>query len=427
MMTLLRDLTPLNRVICSRDMDATVAYLKERLPFQEHTYPADAPYNGWMIPPRWDVRRAQISHLGRVIYDGRHHPLAVISLSTSFEGTVDREELRRHLHYDHRYPDAIPFHFRQLFRSWQRDWGFCVPQTFYDELAEGDYEVIIETEEGPGTLKALTLDLPGRSSDTVVFGANLDHPGVANDGLSGVAVGIALFEALRQRREPARFGYRLVLAPGIMGNEYYLGHLPLEQRECLLEGVMLEMLGSSTELTLQFSRGQQSNLELALASVLETRDCRHRTGAFARWLINDEYIWEAYGIPMASLSRYPYPEYHCDRDSVERIRPERLEEAVAVLQEAVELLESGAVVRKRFTGNICLSHPDYDLYVDPGQVAFGDVPDERRQKLRRLMELVPTLTRPTGVALLAERVGLPVSTVEEYLGKWAQRGLVELS
>lgn len=427
MLRLLQDLTPLNRVICSRDMDATVAYLKQCLPFQEHAYRAEAPYNGWVIPPSWDVRRAEIRHQGHVIYDGRHHPLAVMALSAPFEGTVSREELRRHLHYDHRYPEAIPFHFRQLFRSWERDWGFCVPQTFHDDLVEGDYHVVIETEEGPGTLRALTYDLPGRTRDTIVFGANLDHPGVANDGLSGVAVGIALFEALGRRREPRRFGYRLVLAPGIMGNEYYLGRLPEAQRACLLEGVMLEMLGSPTELALQFSRGRQSNIEQALAAVLDRRQSHHRTGAFARWLINDEYIWEAYGIPMASFSRYPYPEYHCDRDSVELMRPECLEEAVSVLHEAIDLLESGAVVRKRFTGNVCLSHPEYDLYIDPGQVAFGDVPDPRRRRMRQLMELIPTLTRPTGVALLAERVGLPVADVEAYLEKWARCGLVELS
>ncbi|MFC3285517.1 DUF4910 domain-containing protein [Litchfieldella rifensis] len=426
MMEILADLTPLNRVVCSSDYDHTVEYMMSRLPFRALSYSSEDHYNGWLIPPKWDVKVAAIYHGGRRIYDGRRHPLAVMALSSPFRGTVNREELRRHLHYDHRDPDIIPFHFRQMFRSWRRDWGFCVPQTFYDSLDEGDYEVVIETTEAPGMLRVLDYSLQGRSTDTIVFGANLDHPGVANDGLSGVAVGVALFKAL-QNRPQTHFSYRLVLAPGIIGNEYYLGHLPQQERECLLEGVMLEMLGSPTELALQFSRQQQSNIELALAGALQQGGCQHHTGEFASALINDEYIWEAYGIPMASLSRYPYPEYHSDRDNLALMRPERLDGALQVLLQAIETLESSAIVSKRFIGNICLSHPDYDLYIDPGQVAFGDIPDDQRRRMRQLMELIPTLSRPTSVALLAERVGLPISVVEDYLGKWAARGLVALS
>ncbi|MDI5920860.1 DUF4910 domain-containing protein [Halomonas sp. LR5S13] len=427
MMMLLEDLAPLNRAVCSPDTDRAVDYLKSLLPFKEHAYPDTDVYNGWVIPPSWHVEVATMHHGGELVYDGKHHALGVMALSSSFQGRVSREELREHLYFDHRDPEAVPFHFRQQFRSWQRDWGFCVPKRLFDTLPDGDFDICIQTRESPGTLRALTYDLPGNSPETIVFGANLDHPGVANDGLSGVAVGIALFKALARRHSPRRFSYRLVLAPGIIGNEYYLGKLPDEEREHILEGVMLEMLGSSTELALQYSRSAHSNIEMALAKVLERRGARHRTGGFASWLINDEYIWEAYGIPMASLSRFPYPEYHSDKDSVEMIRRGCMQEALDVVAEAVGLLESGCVLHKRFRGNVCLSHPSYDLYIDPGQVAFGDIPDDSRRRMRQLMELVPTLDRPTSVALLASRVGLPVSSVEAYLQQWAQKGLVKLS
>ncbi|SDK80431.1 aminopeptidase-like domain-containing protein [Modicisalibacter muralis] len=427
MMKLLSDLTPLNRVVCSSDYDDTIRYMQDILPFREHTYPAGDDYNGWVIPPKWDVRTARIDYKGQRIYDGSHHPLAVMALSAPFQGTVTREQLRQHLHYDHRYLDAIPFHFRQLFRSWKRDWGFCVTRTFFDSLEPGDYDVVIETEEAQGILRVLDYTLEGRSPETIVFGANLDHPGVANDGLSGVAVGVALFEALRKRQHPLNFSYRLVLAPGIIGNEYYLGHLPAGEREQLLEGVMLEMLGSPTELSLQFSRHRQANIELTLADALAESGFRYHTGEFESALINDEYIWEAYGIPMASLSRYPYPEYHTDRDNISLMSDECLEEAVQVLLRAVDTLEASPVVRKRFSGNICLSHPAYDLYIDPGQVAFGDIPDDQRRRMRLLMDIIPTLTRTTSVNLLAGRVGLPPLLVEGYLRQWVRHGLLELS
>jgi|ADGO01.1.fsa_nt_gi Uncharacterized protein conserved in bacteria with an aminopeptidase-like domain len=199
MMQILADLTPLNRVVCSDDYDKTIEYMKKVLPFEELSFSHDEAYNGWVIPPKWNVREAKILRNGKVIYDGTWHPMAVIALSSPFRGKVSREELRQHLHYDHRYDDSIPFHFRQLFRSWNRDWGFCVPKRFYDALEPGDYEVIIDTDESPGTLRMLEFTLPGRVEETIVFGTNLDHPGVSNDGLAGVVVGIELFRRLAKR------------------------------------------------------------------------------------------------------------------------------------------------------------------------------------------------------------------------------------
>lgn len=424
MMQILEHLTPLNRVMCSSDYDRTIEYLASIAPFREVRYEADREHNGWVIPPKWDVLEAKILRDGQVVYDGTWHPMAVIALSTPFRGTVSRDELLAHLHYDHRYDDAIPFHFRQLFRSWDRTWGFCVPKRWVASLEEGDYQVVIETAEAPGYLLMLEWELPGRLDETIAFGTNLDHPGVANDGLSGVVVGIELFRRIASR--PRNLTYRLVLPQGIMGTEYYLGLQDPQRRGRILEGVMLEMLGSPTQLALQFSRGGGSNIEHALRGALDACGVDHRTGAFEEIILNDEYVWEAYGTPMASLSRFPYPEYHTDRDRVALMSEERLNEAVRVLEAAVDRVDSTSLVYKRFEGSICLSNPRYDLYLDPGQVAFGDAPDETRRRMRLLMDTIPTLDRPVSVRQLAARVGLPDDAVAAYLERWEAKGLIAL-
>lgn len=422
MKRLFEDLVPLNRVVCSSDYDRTIEYLKAALPVREIVYNPSDEYNGWVIPPKWDVVESKILREGTVVYDGTWHSMATMALSSPFRGRVSLEELKRHLHHDHRYDDVIPFHFRQLFRSWDRTWGFCVPKSLYDSLEEGEYDVVIETAESPGYLRMLEWEIPGEVEEAYVFGTNLDHPGVANDGLSGVAVGIELFKELAKK--PRKFTYRLVLTQGIIGSEYYLGRQDRARREKILEGIMLEMIGSPTQLALQYSRSGTGNLESAIAEVLTSSGVDHRTGAFEEILLNDEYVWEAYGIPMASLTRFPYPEYHTDRDDVALMSEAGLREAVRVLVDAVELVESTPLIYKRFEGNICLSNPKYDLYVDPGQVAFGDKPDEHRRKMRLLMDTIPTLTRPVSVRQLAGIVGLPVSVVGHYVARWQEKGLL---
>jgi aminopeptidase-like protein len=102
MMQMLADLTPLNRVCCSSDYDKTVDYLCEVLPFRVLEFTADDEHNGWVIPPKWDVTKAEIRYRGRVIFDGRAHALGVIAVSATFRGTVSREVLGAHLHLDHR-------------------------------------------------------------------------------------------------------------------------------------------------------------------------------------------------------------------------------------------------------------------------------------------------------------------------------------
>ena len=424
MMEILERLVPLNRVMCSSDYDRTIAYLGAIAPFREIRYDAGQEHNGWVIPPKWDVAEAKILRDGHVVYDGTWHPMAVIALSAPFRGTVSREELVAHLHYDHRFDDAIPFHFRQSFRSWDRTWGFCVPKRLVESLEAGQYDVVIDTVEAPGYLSMLEWELRGRLDETVVFGTNLDHPGVANDGLSGVVVGIELFRRLASR--PRNLSYRLVLPQGIMGTEYYLGLQDPERRGNLLEGVMLEMLGSPTQLALQVSRSGASNLDHALRDALLTSGTDHRTGAFEEIILNDEYVWEAYGIPMSSLSRFPYPEYHTDRDGVGLMSVARLQEAVAVLEAAVDTIEATPLIFKRFAGNVCLSNPRYDLYVDPGQVAFGDAADEGRRRMRLLMDTIPTLQRPVSVRRLAIEVGLSEDAVRSYLERWQAKGLIAL-
>lgn len=424
MMKIIEDLTPLNRVISSSDYDKSVDYLADILPFEVIEYASSEYHNGWVIPPKWDIKEAKIAKNGNTIYDGKKHALGVVALSRPIRGKVNLDELKKHLHFDDRYDDAIPFHYRQQFRSWERDWGFCVPRRVFDSLKQGIYDVVIDTEESEGILKILEFRIEGQTEETIVVGSNLDHPGVANDGLAGCVVGIELFRRLREVK--TKYSYRLVLSPGILGSEYYLGKMDSTQRGRIFEGVFLEMLGSRTQLAFQHSREGMSNIESAINQAMADLSIDHCRGPFESIIINDEYIWEAYGIPMPSLSRFPYPEYHCSKDSMSIISEKALNDAVEVLMRAVQILESSKLVFKKFEGTICLSNPQYDLYADAGQVAFGDVGELERKKMRLLMDTIPCINRPFTTWSLARALGLPENVVFNYLKKWAEKGLIEL-
>ena len=424
MMQILRDLAPLNRAVCSRGYDQAVDYLCGVLPFRVISVPSSREHNGWVIPPSWDVEEARIVKDGRTVYDGAAHPLGVIGLSKSFTGTVSLEELRRHLHYDHRDDRSIPFHYRQQFRSWSRDWGFCLPKRVFDQLVPGDYEVVIRTAEAPGAVKILEHKHQGSLDFTIVLGGNLDHAGAANDGVAGCVVGLEVLRRLEGRK--TKFTYSLVLSPGIIGSELYLAGLSEAERRRILEGIFLEMLGSATPLAVQESRRSMVSSLFALKASLDHLGLPYRTGPFESIIVNDEYVWENYGIPMLSFSRFPYPEYHSSRDSAEIIKQASLDEAVEALMGTVDRLEASPMIIKKFEGNICLSNPRYDLYVDYGQIALGDAMSDQRRRMRCLMDFVPALDRPVSVKAVADHIGLPEEETLTYLKRWAAKGLIDL-
>lgn len=425
MMQIVRDLTPLNRAVCAVGYDQAVDYLMGVLPFRVTRVPSGLEHNGWVIPPSWDVVEATISRNGQTVYDGSAHPLGVIALSREFKGTISLDELREHLHYDHRDPDSIPYHYRQQFRSWDRDWGFCMTRRAYDQLIPGDYDVVIRTKESAGEMKIAEYTHQGRLPYTIVLGGNLDHAGVANDGLAGCVVGLEVLRRLESRK--TRFSYSLVLSPGIIGSELYLAGLDPAVRANILEGVFLEMLGSATQLAVQDSRHPLATVAHALKAGLDQLGLPYRTGPFESIIVNDEYVWENYGIPMVSFSRFPYPEYHSSKDTAEIIHEECLEEAVSALMRAIEILEASPIVVKKFSGNICLSNPRYDLYVDYGQVALGDSLSDCKRKMRHLMDFIPALNRPVSSKAISDHLGLPEPDVLAYLQRWAEKGLIELA
>ncbi len=126
---------------------------------------------------------------------------------------------------------------------------------------------------------------------------------------------------------------------------------------------------------------------------------------------------------MPSLVRCPYPEYHCDRDNITIIHKERLNQALDVLHKTIDYIESEIYIQKKFTGLLCLSNPDYELYIDPGQPAFGK---SNPAPLRKLMEHMSLMNKGDFLGRLCSRFGLEREAALDYLRKWEKWGLVKI-
>lgn len=418
---IVRDLWNSNRNFCSKDYDKCLEYINEIIPLKIYHYPENGNYKGWVIPPKWDLVKGEIVCRGEVIFRATQ-PLHIIGLSKNFCGEVSQNELKKHLHYDSRRSDAIPYHFRQNYRPWDREWGFCVTKNFYDSLDADSYNVELITEESSGYLNVAEHTHQGENRETFVFVAHLDHGGMANDDLAGVAVGVEVFKHLLSKK--TKFSYRLLLVQEIIGSVYYLGKNP-EASEPVLESCFLEMLGSDTPLGLQHTFKGEGYLEKVLSAILAKKNDA-REGPFRSIICNDEMVWESFNIPMASLSRFPYPEYHSNFDNPNIIKKEALSESVDIILELIDRLDKSILMRKKFQGVLALSNPDYNLYVDSGQMAFGNVVPDELKSLRLLMDLLPILPKEIFVEQIAEKVNLSSDKILDYLRKWQEKDLIQM-
>lgn len=429
MLKLLKQLYPLRLAPVSRDTDRAVDILKKILPFTIHEFKSGSECNGWIVPQKWDVIRAEIRKNGKLIYDGNKHPLGVMGYAKSFKGKVNLEELKKHLTYRKDWPDCIGYHCDYYYKPWRADWGFSLPFNLYKKLEQGYYDVDLEVSCKPGTMKVCDFFLPGAKKDTIIFNAHNCHAGQANDDISGVVVGVELMKRLSGKKN--KYSYRLIIAPEHLGTVFYLSKTPESLLKTFKYCLFLEMLGNKKRIALQETFTGNSLIDLASHHYLKFASGEYFSDKFRKIVGNDETVWESpgYEIPTVSFSRWPYAEYHTSRDNADIIDKGMLEESVDSVLGVLNILETNSPIRRNFKGLIALSNPAYDLYISPG--TDPSIPIERtedRKKWNYLMDCLPRyFDQKTTILEMAVKHDINYRQLYNYLLKFKDKGLIEFT
>ena len=433
MLNLIDELWFLKRDIISDDFDRALARLAQEVPMKIHEYPTGERCWTWIVPEKWTCTEAFIERVGtdpslpaQRVLDYGDHPLHVISYSLPFEGIVSREELLRHVHVHPRLPEAIPY----VFKYYERDWGFCLPQTLRDRLTDDAYRVVIRAAFEPGRLKVGEILLPGESDETFVLAAHLCHPAMVNDDLTGVVV--ALETARRLLKGPQSLGvetlhytYRFLILPETIGSVAYLSH-----HEDLIPkmsaGLFLEMLGNASAHALQGSFMPHSQADRCLNSAFQGLDPVGYCAPYRTVINNDERQFNAPGVrvPMLSLSRVeppdsptrPYREYHSSLDTPAIISEERLENSVKTVLGLIQAWERNQFVVNQFKGEVFCS--GYGIWID-----YRSNPEGHR----RLFEIMERCDGEHTIADIAVELGISFQSAWEVIALLKEKELVRFS
>lgn len=428
MMELLRAIYPLAMSPVSAGADRAIELLRDALPGDVHEFASGREHNGWIVPQHWSVEKAEIYKDGRLVYDGTRHPLGVIGSSESFQGSVSREELRKHLFHHPVLDDALVYHCDLYYKPWRKDWGFTMPRRQLDALEPGTYQVDLRTTHRPGTMKVYDAFLPGASEETIVLNAHDCHAGQANDDIAGVVVGMEVMRRLAKRRN--RYSYRFIVAPEHLGTVFYVVSLDEAALRRIRYGIFLEMLGNDHRIGLQETFSGRSEIDRVAHHYLRHHHPDYEPFIFRKFVGNDETVWEAPGVevPMIELARFPFPQYHSDQDNETIISEAKLEESAGIVMGILDMLETNVTVQRRFNGLIALSNPKYDLYYPMPDPSLGNVVSDVGLKWNHLMNrIVRYFDGRSTVLEIAEAHELPYDSVYQYIRDFHAKGLVDLA
>ena len=140
-----------------------------------------------------------------------------------------------------------------------------------------------------------------------------------------------------------------------------------------------------------------------------------REGAFRQVVGNDEMVFNGPGVdvPMISISRYPYPEYHTSDDNPGIITEERLVETKELILKTINILDRDYIPQRTFKGPVFLSR--YGLWVD------WRVDPELNNNLELIML---SLEGDESIFDIAEKLDMDCDVVYDYVNKFLDKGLV---
>jgi len=432
-LSLTRDLCAFATGVVADDNEKLFARIAEELPLTLFRYPSGESFNGWLVPQNWRVTTASIRRDGKLLFDGRTHTLGVARYACSFSGSLDWEDLKPHLVTNPDLPSAYVFHCMWQYRPWAADWALSVPHDIYRALGPGRYEVELATAYTPGEMIVAQHEKKGRTDQTIVFHSNSCHPHMANDGFAGTALLIRLFQWLQE--QDTHYSYRLVIGPEHIGTVFYLRDMERAELDRIVCGVFEEMPGTGGPIKAASTFRGDLPIDRAFRNALRHHAKAHELVPWRQGAGNDETVWEApgYEVPFVEVTRSeallePYREYHTSLDTPELMDPGQLEEFFVVLQKVIGAFENNARIWRRFDGLVCLSHPDYDLYMERQDPSIDKNLPEDAEKWGYLLDcLLRYFDGSLTILDIAERHDLPFDRVHRYVKQFEEKGLVTLA
>ena len=341
MHALMTELFPICRSLTGDGVRATLSILEREIPLEWTEVPSGTQVFDWTLPREWNISDAWIAAPdGERVVDFRRSNLHVLGYSTPVRARLPLSELREHLFTHPENPEWVPFRTSYYVENW----GFCLSGHQLEQLADGEYEVVIDSSLVDGSVTYAELLIPGDVSDEVLLSTYVCHPSLCNDNLSGIVLMTALAKALGSMA--LRHSYRFLFGPGTIGPLCWLWKNEA-QLDRVKHGLVLSCAGDPGPPTYKRSRRESAEIDQAAANVV--RAAGGDALPFEPWGGDErQFCSPGFDLPIGALTRTPpdrFPGYHSSADDLDFVRPEFLADSFRRCLEIIDILETNTRYR----------------------------------------------------------------------------------
>lgn len=413
------ELFPINRSLTGEGVRNTLEYFKNILPeLAIYEVPTGTKAFDWTIPNEWKVTDAYIADLkGNRLISFKNNNLHLVGYSIPIDTIMNKSDLEEHLYSLPNQKNAIPY----VTSYYSENWGFCLSQIQRDQLGQGPFHVVIQSQLFPGSMSYGELIIHGESKQEVLLTTYVCHPSMASNELSGPVILAALARWLKNQGT-LRYTYRILFLVETIGSIYYLSKHIKYLKENVIAGWVLTCLGDDRAYSYLPSRFGNTLADRVSKKVLEGIDANYIKYT---WLDrgSDERQFCAPGVdlPVGSIMRSKYdeyPEYHTSLDNLDFVSPAGLQGGFLALQKAIRTIES----RKCYKINV-----DCEPQLGKRGLYPSLSTKESVSTVYNLMNVISYLDGRFDIEEIAEMCQISINETEEIIARLIEAKLIENS
>jgi aminopeptidase-like protein len=427
-----QDLWPFNRSLTGQGVLDTFVYLQHFLPgLKVHSIKTGEQVFDWVIPQQWHCDSAYIiTPNGKKICDFSLCNLHLVGYSEPVNRTMSLKELRPHLHSLPNQPGLIPY----VTSYYRRYWGFCLSHNQLEQLPEGDYQVVINSQLFDGVLNYADCLIKGESEKEILLSTNVCHPSLANNELSGPVMVTALGQWLKQQAKH-HFSYRLVYLPETIGAVAYLSQHIDWLIDKVVGGYQVICCGDERAYSYNASPyGDNISDQIALKT-LKSRGQFDHYSFLSRGSDERQYCAPHIRLPIASICRSKYgiyPEYHTNGDDlVHVVTSTGLQQTFDLYRDCLTEFEQLKPQKVSSLRPVTPGKPQIKVFCEPqlGKRGLYDTLNNPSHPLygtqsRTIINVITYCDGSNDAAEIASLIGTEVSEVEKILQQLAKQDLL---
>jgi len=413
---LVERLFPICRSLTGDGVRQTLAVLKEEIiQLKIHEIASGTKCFDWEVPYEWNIREAFIlTPDGNKIAEFKKNNLHVVGYSDPVDKIISLVELQEHLYSLPDQPDAIPY----VTSYYENRWGFCLSDKQRQDLKPGNYRVYIDSTLATGHLTYGELIIPGEKETEVLLSANICHPSLANNELSGPTVTTYIAKwllGLKRRKHT----YRIIFIPETIGAIAYLSRHLKQLQQNIIAGFTVTCIGDDHAYSYVPSRAGDTLADRVALHVL-----KHTDPNFIKYTFLDrgsderQYCSPGIDLPVASVMRSKYgaySEYHTSLDNLDFISPAGLYGGYEALRRCLLCLEHNEKLKAVVLGEPQLGKRGLYRTLGVKGITTQDV---------TMKHLLAYSDGNQDLLTTAEKIGVPMCSLLELIKVLKEEGLL---